>query len=515
MKKCKGLLLASARPDIIVHKTNEATAFVECSSSIHRELTSYFSVFADNYRFNPKFKAKMWDGKLRFFDYQNHLPIGLVGHLRDFASKGGYTYHCKFKSGEKIDFHVFKAFVDDLHIIDDEGNPMEPRDYQLLAAYESLCDGHLNVSSSTASGKSLILYLIVKWLRKHDEKVICIVPSVQLVEQLYSDFLSYGWFNVEEECCRIYAGQKRMIEKGVIISTWQSLYKDKKEFAKFDAILIDEAHGAKAKSITEIMHHSINARYRIGVSGSYPEPATPDWFGIVGGMGPIKVYSTYKSLQDAGYISQIQITVIQLKYPPHIKTKNFKENSAEYSQEQDYVNRFKERITFIRKMSQKLSGNTLILFTKKEAHGYPLHEQLKAELVGKNVLYIDGDTPPKEREYLRQYMETHDNCVLIATYGTLSTGVNIKRIHNIIFASGYKSRVKVIQSIGRGLRKYKDKVFLKLYDIVDDLSFIDKRQKIKYINYSIQHFKERLKIYNKEQFAVKYIQYELTITGDK
>ena len=503
--------MASTKPDIIVHKTNEATAFVECSSSIHREITSYFSVFADNYRFNPKFKARIWDGKLRFFDYQNHLPIGLLGHLRKFAEKGGYTFHCKFKTLNDVSIETFKAFVDGLGITDDEGNPMEPRDYQILAAYEAIRYQHLNASSSTASGKSLILYMIVKWLRSQDDKVICIVPSVQLVEQLYGDFLSYGWLSVEEDCCRIYAGQKRMIEKGVIISTWQSLYKDKKEFAKFDAILVDEAHGAKAKSITEIMLHSINARYRIGVSGSYPEEGTPDWFGIVGGMGPIKVYSTYKSLQDAGYISQIQITAIQLKYPDLIRRKNFKQNADSYAQEQDYVNMLPERMEFIQKMTQRMSGNTLILFTKKESHGYPLHEHLKRTLKDKMVIYIDGDTAPKERERLRVFMEANGNCVLIATYGTLSTGVNIKRIHNIIFASGYKSRVKVIQSIGRGLRKYKDKVFLKLYDIVDDLSFIDKIQKIKYINYSITHFKERLKIYNKESFAVKYLSHELNV----
>ena len=184
--------MASTKPDIIVHKTNEATAFVECSSSIHREITSYFSVFADNHRFNPKFKARIWDGKLRFFDYQNHLPIGLLGHLRKFAEKGGYTYHCKFKTLNDVSFETFKTFVAGLGITDDEGNPMEPRDYQLLAAYEAVRYCHLNVSSSTASGKSLCIYIIVRWLLHNDDKVLVIVPAIQLCTQLFQDFIDYS-----------------------------------------------------------------------------------------------------------------------------------------------------------------------------------------------------------------------------------------------------------------------------------------------------------------------------------
>jgi superfamily II DNA or RNA helicase len=500
--------------DIVVKKVNEATVFVDCRTSIQRELTTFFSVFADNYRFNPKYKQGVWDGRLRFFDYKNNLPIGLCAKLNNFAKQGRYTIKYDFELGTKVDLEEFTAFVAALKITDDEGNPMEPRDFQLRAAYDALCKNHLNIASSTASGKSLILYMIVRWLMAHDEKTICIVPSVQLVEQLFGDFYLYGWNKVEDHCCRIYGGQKRMMEKPVQISTWQSLYQDLEEFAKFDAILLDEAHGAKAKSLSGVMLHSINAKYRVGVSGSFPDTDTASWFTVVGGTGPIKVYSTYKSLQDAGFISQIKINTIRLKYPSFIKEKNFKDNT-EYAAETDFVNGLTERITFIQKLTQSLEGNTLILFTKKEKHGYPLRAALSASLKGKMVLYIDGDTPPKEREMIRGVMEANGNCVLIATYGTLSTGVNIKRIHNIIFASGYKSRVKIIQSIGRGLRKYKDKVFLKLFDIIDDLAIVDKVRKIRYVNYSLLHYLERSKIYKKEQFEVKLSEYELKIPKEK
>lgn len=498
--------------DLVVRKVNEATVHVECRFSIQKELSTYFSVFADNYRFNPKYKQGIWDGRLRFYDFNNNLPMGLCFRLNEFAKHGGYSIKYDFEVGTDIDFPSFNAFVASLGITDDEGNPMQPRDYQILAAYEAIKFNHLNIASSTASGKSLILYMIVKWLLAKKKKTICIVPSVQLVEQLFGDFLSYGWSNVEEDCCRIYAGQKRLMEKPVIISTWQSLYKDLKEFAKFDAILLDEAHGAAAKSVSSVMAHSINARWRVGVSGSFPDPETAGWFTVTAGTGPIKVFSTYKSLQDAGYISQIKINTIRLKYPNFIRELNYNENK-DYATETDFVNGLPERIDFIRKLTQSLNGNTLILFTKKEKHGYPIREALKLGINGKKILYIDGDTPPPEREYIRRYMEAHSDCVLIATYGTLSTGVNIKRIHNIIFASGYKSKVKVIQSIGRGLRKYKDKVFLKLFDIIDDLAINDKKRKIKYLNYSLLHYIERNKIYNKEQFSVKLSEYDLKITS--
>lgn len=496
--------------DIVVKKVNEATVFVDCRCSIQRELSNFFSVFAENYRFNPKYKQGVWDGRLRFYTYQNQLPIGLCSKLNNFAKMGDYSIRYDFPIGTKIDFEDFKKFVETLGITDDEGNPMEPRDYQILAAFDAIRRNHLNASSSTASGKSLILYMIVRWLMANDQKSIVIVPSVQLVEQLFGDFLLYGWKNVEEHCCRIYGGQKRFMEKPVIISTWQSLYTNLEEFANFTAILIDEAHGAKAKSLAGVMSHSINAQWRIGVSGSYPEPDTAAWFTIVGGMGPIKTYSTYKTLQDAGYISQIKINTIRLRYPDRIKKLNY-ETNKDYKAETDYVNSLPERIQFIKKLAANLEGNTLILFTKKEMHGYPLLEALKDQLPDKHVMYIDGDTHPTEREYIRGYMETHGNCVLLATYGTLSTGVNIKRIHNIIFASGYKSRVKVIQSIGRGLRKYKDKVFLKLFDVIDDLIYKDKPKKINYTNYSLLHYIERSKIYAKEQFPVKMVDYELKI----
>jgi hypothetical protein len=209
----KGIVNLNSGFDIVVKKVNEATVFVDCRTSIQRELTTFFSVFADNYRFNPKYKQGVWDGRLRFFDYKNNLPIGLCAKLNNFAKQGRYTIKYDFELGTKVDLEEFTAFVAALKITDDEGNPMEPRDFQLRAAYDALCKNHLNIASSTASGKSLILYMIVRWLMAHDEKTICIVPSVQLVEQLYGDFLSYGWQDVESYCSRIYSGKVKFPTK--------------------------------------------------------------------------------------------------------------------------------------------------------------------------------------------------------------------------------------------------------------------------------------------------------------
>jgi superfamily II DNA or RNA helicase len=522
--------------DLKIRKVNEATLRIECSNSIARELTEYFSAFSDNYRFHPKYKAKQWDGKLRFFTWENTLPIGLLYKVKEFCAKGRYTLEQLYEQGETVPYSEYLAFVDSLNIDvrDEHNNSVPVRDYQLKAAYEAICEKHLNMASSTASGKSLIIYIIIRWLVSKGKRCLCIFPTTILVEQIFSDFADYGWEDVENNCCMIYSGKKRLLERNIIFSTWQSLYtdKDKDEIAKFDCLLVDEAHGqsGNSKSFAAISKNCINAEYRFGLSGSFPDPLTADWFTTVGATGEIRTYSTYKTLQDAGHISQLKIYAVRLKYPNSLRYLNYETNIQDatdtdedfddeletttprenkYAKETDFVNKLECRNKFIVKLVQKLKGNTLVLFTKIEAHGKPLFERLRAEVTGKMVMYIDGSVSVADRKLIKARMETNDECVLAATYSTLSTGVNIKRIHNIIFVSGTKSKVRTIQSIGRGLRKHITKDFMKLFDLVDDLSFKDSNKKIRYVNFAVKHYGERLKIYRKNEFTIETLEYEL------
>jgi len=501
--------------DIVVSKVNESTVFVDCNSSICQELSTYFSAFVDNHKFIPSVRQGRWDGKIRAFDSNtNHLPIGLLNTLKEFCIKGKYTLKIEFTIKEQIDLNTFKQFIDGLKITDDKGNPMTPRDFQLQAAYEAICNKHLNIDSSTGSGKSLIIYIITKWLLTQNKKIFIVVPSVALVEQLVQDFYEYGWKECDDKICRVYAGQKRLMKRPIIISTWQSLFDNDEELSKIEALIIDEAHGQSgtSKAFANVAKKSINAEYRIGLSGSMPKNGTADWLTTVGATGPITIFSTYKKLQDANQLSKLKIKMIILEYPNVMRQENYKENQSNYSNESDYINGLLERNIFIKKLTQQLKGNTLIFFQKKTKHGYILHKELKT-LIDKKVIYVDGDN--KDLNHIRQYIENNDNCVLLGS-NVLVTGINIKRIHNIIFAQIGKSDKKIKQALGRGLRLYSDKEYLNVFDIVDDVKikvkYIDTNQNERwktYINYSLRHAKERNNIYKSLGFDVEQLKYQI------
>jgi superfamily II DNA or RNA helicase len=297
---------------------------------------------------------------------------------------------------------------------------------------------------------------------------------------------------------------ERIIKKPFTVSTWQSILpiietkEGKLMVSEFDCIIVDEAHLAAGKSIQTISKCCINASYRFGFSGTYPTENTPDWFSIVGGFGPIKTFADYKHLQENGYIAQIKIFNLLLSYPKVDKLALYNTCGTDYQKQNDFIYGNKSRNNFILKMTQNITGNCLLLFTKKEKHGYIVKDLLEKELVGKKVIYIDGDAPVEEREDIRKIIENENNIVLIASYGILAAGWNVKNLHNIVFLSGYKSKVKVLQSIGRGLRIHKDKEFLKLYDLIDDFSFEDRKNSIRFSNHSFKHSKEREDLYTEQ-----------------
>ena len=502
----------SDRDLVTISKVTEATAFINANPTICEELTNFFSVYAPNYRWAPAYKQGHWDGKIRFFDYQNHLPIGLVSKVADFCRLGRYTFKTTFDIETTIDRTEFQRFVDSLNIVNGEGEPMEPRDYQFNSAYEACFRRHICMEVPTAGGKTLIAYIIARFFEKIGKRLLIVVPNVSLVEQSYTDFFSYGWEDLSQYVHMIYAGKKKDSYCPIIISTWQSLQpkiKDHPEyFEQFDGILIDEAHGAKATVLKDLTKACVNAQWRLGLSGTYPDAKTADWYTIVGSLGPIKKFTTYKELQEKGHIAGLKIYTIILKYPLRVKRECYIKAGDDYQAQNDFIYGLKSRNEFIRKMVAQLDKNTLVLFTKIEKHGEPLRDTLRV-IPNRKLQYIVGGTQVSEREMARAIAERRDDVIILASYGVFSTGINVKNIHFILFASGYKSKIKVLQSIGRGLRKHKDKVDLVLYDIVDDMSFTSKKEDIRFINHAVKHFKDRLKIYADQGFTHKYIEYQI------
>jgi superfamily II DNA or RNA helicase len=317
---------------------------------------------------------------------------------------------------------------------------------------------------------------------------------------MYTDFKSYGW-NVENNCHRLYSGHSNITDKKVLISTWQSLFRLPKEyFDQFGVVFGDEAHFFKAKSLTEIMTKLVDCKYRIGLTGTLDGALTHKLV-LEGLFGAVNKVTSTKKLMDKKQLSNLAVRCLILK---HTEENSKIVSKGKYQDEIDYLVSSKSRQAFIRNLSIKLKGNTLVLFQLVEKHGKNLYEIIK-EKAGDNrkVFYIFGGVEADERESIRGIVEKESNAIIVASYGTFSTGINIKNLHNIVFASPSKSRIRNLQSIGRGLRLGDNKINAALYDIADDLTYKSKE------NFTLKHFQERINIYTEEEFDYEIHSIEL------
>ena len=478
---------------LIIEKRNEVYLTVDCDPNIQREISEFFTFYVPGYKFIPAFRNRMWDGKIRIFSQKTkEIYFGLYPYIKAFAEERGYHIVCgkNVDIDNKVDKEVVKKFSNSL------GQKFEARDYQIDAIYHSLKFNRALLLSPTASGKSFIIYALIRYyshLIKDEENNRCllIVPTTSLVEQMYADFKSYGW-NVDRYCHRLYSGYSNQTDKKVLISTWQSLYKlPKKYFEQFGVVFADEAHLFKSKSLTEIMTKLTDCKYRIGLTGTLDGAHTHKLV-LEGLFGAVNKVTSTKKLMDKQQLSNLVVRCLILK---HTIENSKMVASGKYQDEIDYLVSSKSRQNFIRNLALKLKGNTLVLFQLVEKHGKNLQEIIneKAEN-GRKVFYIYGGVETEEREKARAIVEKENNAIIIASYGTFSTGINIKNLHNIIFASPSKSRIRNLQSIGRGLRLGDNKVNATLYDIADDLTYKSKE------NFTLKHFQERINIYTEEEF---------------
>lgn len=499
---------------IVVQKKNHVNLQLSCDSGIAMELNEFFSFFVPGYKFMPAFKNKVWDGKVRLFNRNTYeLPVGLYHYLVEFAKKR--KYEVELIEGpfgyptdkDEVTPEQLAKFINDLDIRG-RGNPIKPRDYQFNAIYRGARDRRAILMSPTGSGKSLIIYLLMRWyLANNDHKVLIIVPTTSLVEQMYSDFADYSshddTFNVKEMCHTIFSGKPKMnIEQRVFISTWQSVYKlPGTWFDQFGAVFGDECHGFKSKSLTSIMNKARNCAYRYGTTGTLDGTQTHQLV-LEGLFGRLFDVTTTKKLQDDNTLAALDISMLVLKHP-----KDIRENWGKrtYQDEIDYIVRNQARNRFIKNLALDLKGNTLILFQFVEKHGQPLWQSIRDDAdPRRKVYFVHGEVETEDREAIRGIVETQKDSITVASLGTFSTGINIRNLHNIIFASPSKSQIRVLQSIGRGLRKSDDGSTTQLYDIVDDITGDTSRK-----NFAFQHGAERLKMYEKQQFNYKIYKIDL------
>ncbi len=474
---------------LIISKKNEVYLYVEAEIHVYYELADQFTFEVPGAQFSPAYKKKFWDGKIRLFNTQNgQIYVGLLDRVIQFCKDHGYTY--EFKDNK----HYGTPFEINPHIshegVKDYMNAIckhSPRSYQVEGVYDALRHNRKLLISPTASGKSLMIYSIVRYFVEKGKNTLIVVPTTSLVEQMYKDFADYGW-DVGSWCHKIYAGKERETDSQVIITTWQSIYKlPRKYFERFSVVVGDEAHQFKSKSLISIMTKLGNAKYRYGFTGTLDGSQTHKWV-LEGLFGPSYKIVKTDELMKKGHLAKLDINVLLLKHPP-TKFENFEE-------EVQYIIGHDRRNNFIKNLALDLKGNTLILFARVEKHGEPLYNLINNNNIieNRNVFFIHGGVDTEDREKVRAITEQENNAIIVASYGTFSTGINIKNLHNVIFASPSKSRIRNLQSIGRVLRKGDKKTKATLYDIADDISYKSKK------NYTLNHLIERIKIYNQENF---------------
>ena len=464
-----------------VTKIDEVFLKVECpDDGLVKDLFDFFSFTVPNAKFMPSYRNKWWDGKVRLFSIKTRkIYIGLLPYIDEFCKERGYDFEgIEDVIGVKHREKCSQSWLTDLDL------PFPPRDYQIDAFNTAVQYGRQLLLSPTASGKSLIIYLLARY---YDVKTVIIVPTTSLVEQMTKDFEEYGY---KERVCKIYHGQE-VFDAPITITTWQSFAKAPKEvLSSFDMVVGDEAHLFKADVLKGILEKMKKTAIRFGTTGTL-DGSEVHRLQLEGLFGPVKKVISTKDLMEDGTIANLSIDCIILRH-----TKQKKET---YQDEMDYLVSNDSRNEFICNLVYSLKGNTLVLFQYVEKHGAVLHGKMFKRLDDK-LHYVYGGTDVTDREEVRTLVEKASDNVILASYGTFSTGVNIKKIDNVVFASPSKSRIRNLQSIGRGLRKTEGKTEMRLFDIADDLQCN---------NYTLNHLKERINIYNEEGFKYEIKQFNL------
>lgn len=499
-------------PTVNISKKDETLIQFHCDDlGVLMEISEFFTFMADGYKFHPAYKNKQWDGRIRLANLRNQtLPYGLTMHLAEFCKSRGYEirYDKAITNFERPTLQQLKDYASNVPL-SNRGNKIEMRGYQFDGFQQAIREGRSLLISPTGSGKSLIIYMLLRWYLDHHESdkcVLIIVPTTSLVAQMKKDFADYSEFDesfsAEDEVHEIYSGkEKHDFRARVVVTTWQSAVKlDKRWFLRYGMVIGDEAHQFKAKSLNSIMSNLVHANFRIGTTGTI-DNIQCNKLVLIGNFGPVHRVTSTRELMDADTLATLKITCLVLKYSDELCKIVSK---ADYKEEIDFIVGYTNRNRFITNLAADQTGNTLVLYNLVEKHGKPLYKMIREKVGdGRKVFFVSGSVVADERERIREITEREKNAIIVASVGTFAVGINIRNLHNIIFAAPTKSQIRVLQSIGRGLRKSDDGRHCNLFDISDNFSWKKKK------NYTLTHAVERVRIYDSEKFD--YVMFEVPI----
>lgn len=485
--------------DVVIQKKNEVYLKLQAEPHVLYELAGYFTFDVPGAKFSPAYKRGGWNGKIQLLStVTGEIYCGLLDRVIAKIKNHGFTYEFKdskyygspFEYDENITLEGVKGLMTTL-----AKGKFEPYDYQIRAVYECLRYNRKTIVSPTSSGKTFQIYSVCRYYLAKKKKILIIFPTTTLIHQTYKDWEDFG-FASHQYCHLIYAGQSKDSDAPIFFSTWQSLTEQPKSFfEQFDVVIIDEVHKSASKSLIDIMKKCHNVKYRFGFTGTLTnndDSKAPNELTITGLFGPAYATVNTKELIEKGRASKLDIHCLVLKHK--------KQNFGTYEDEIQYLITHDKRNKYIRNLSVSLKGNTLLMFSRVETHGEVLYNLIK-DKVGKDrkVFFIHGGVDGKDRESIREIVERENNAIIVASYNTMSTGVSIKKLNNIIFGFPSKGKIRVLQTIGRGLRKAAGKDKAVLYDIADDCGN----------NYTLNHFAERIKLYNEEGFDYEIFNLDL------
>lgn len=468
-------------------------------------LAKKFTYRIENWLYHPKVRAGVWDGKTSLIDVENQrIPIALFKPVIEAINSAGYKYLIAFDKKFLYDFELEEKEVSAFtkKIMSNAPFDWEEREYQMRCIFSALKNKRGVLEASVGSGKSFMLYAIIRFLlhKNKDFKIILAVPTVMLVQQMVQDWADYGWDDVEDVVEILHGGSKPTFKTPVLVTTWQSVYKRKNTFFEdFDGMIFDEAHTASSESLLGIAKKCSNALYRIGTTGTMPEEKICE-MNIKAFIGPILEKVDTVELQEEDVLTQLRVMLVNFiydkSYYPLTKTFN-------YQDEVNFLSTHEERFTQIVSTHRryiKKHENTLVLAQKIDQIKMLESKFKLAYGDSRSIMVITGEVSDRRREQIRKMVNDMEGVIIIATYQTMSTGVNIPKLHHIMFASSYKSKIKIVQSLGRVLRKHASKVVSYLWDFTDDLrcGYVTK-------NHSLKHRDKRISIYKNMNFPMKSI----------
>lgn len=461
---------------------------IECDDHVARELSDYFAFDITSAKFMPQFKKRHWAGKIHLFKLRGHLIYrGLLPRVLEFAEQREYPVTNTVPHNPHKVYGALESLVSTL--------PLTPRVYQLEAVEQMMTQKRGIVLSPTGSGKSLIIYLLMRVL---DEPTLIVVPTTGLVSQMVADFADYGMDVSEVQT--IQAGLTKDVTAQIVVSTWQSIYDlPKSYFEQFKCVIVDEVHLAKAKSLTGLLEKCTVSPYRFGFTGTLDDTQAHRLI-LEGLFGSVTKVTTTKQLVENKQLTPLKVKLCVLKYP---ETTCRDMRKALYQDEVEYLVTHPTRLEIVARMAARAKGNVLVLFNFVEKHGKPLHQRIRQLAPHRDVHFVSGEIDGQIREHIRQWVTNNEQQIIVASYGTTSTGINIPNISMIIFASPSKSKIRVLQSIGRSLRLHESKTHATLIDFVDDLRIGAS------VNHTFRHAEQRVQYYSAEHFSYTMMELDL------